>query len=359
MTGAAVEHTDEFDPISTTRPYRPGWLDYLIDWAEGLPVPAWLFYLAVWVVITATVNAVKWSDGSYPVGTLDPKYLVLPAICVYVVPLVQYIDKAAASAIDSFRPALALNDEAFKLLRYRLTTMPWLSTFLISAVASVAGPFLIRVVTGLDPGITFRFSNTTYGALVDLGLAGLTGWCTTAVLYHTFRQLALISNILTHHTQIDLYETQSLYAFSNVTARTAIGLLIPIYAWVLVGLGGWKSWVGPTATVVYTMVGIILFVWPLLGVHKLLEKEKHRLQTEAARHMKNASADLHHRLDVHDLGGITDLKDAMEGLVIEKSDLDRISTWPWQADTARWLLTALLLPAILWLIQNLISKFLL
>ena len=359
MTDATVEHTDKIDPIGTTRPYRPGWLDYLTDWVDGLPVPAWLFYLAVWVVITAAVNAVKWSDGSYPLGTFDLKYLILPAICTYVVPLVHYIDKAAASALDSFRPALAISDEEFGLLRYRLTTMPWLSTLLVSVAASVTGPLAVRIITGLDPAITFRVSNTTYGALVDLGLAGLTGWCVAAVLYHTFRQLALMSDILTHYIQIDLYETQSLYMFSNVTARTAIGLLIPTYAWVLVALGGWTSWVGLIATVIYTTIGISLFVGPLLGVHRLLEKEKHRLQIEAARRMKNASADLHHRLDVHNLGGVTDLKDAMEGLVIEKTDLDKISTWPWQADTARWLLTALLLPAILWVIQNLISKFLL
>jgi hypothetical protein len=359
MTGAAVDHTGEIDLTGIRRPYRPSWLDYLIDWVEGLPVPAWLFYLAVWVAIIAIVNVVKWSDGSYPVGTFDPKYLILPAICVYVAPLVHHIDKAAALALDSFRPALGLNDEAFKLLRYRLTTMPWLSTLLISLAASLADPLLIRIVTGLDPGVAFRFSTTTYGGLVDLGLASLTGWCTIVLIYHTFRQLALMSDILTHHIQIDLYETQSLYTFSNVTARTAIGLLIPTYAWVLVGLGGWTSWVGPIATAVYTVIGVVLFAWPLLGAHRLLEKEKHRLQIEAARRMKSASADLHHRLDVHDLGGVADLKDAMEGLVMEKSDLDRISTWPWQADTARWLLTALLLPAILWIIQSLISKFLL
>jgi hypothetical protein len=358
MTDVAVEHTDGIDIASTTRPYRPSWLDYLIDRVERLTVPAWFFYLAVWVVITGTITMVKWSDGSYAVGSFAPIYLVLPAICVYVIPFVQYIDKAAASALDSFRPALAVDDKAFRLLRYRLTTMPWRSTLLISLTAAVIGPLLVRSVTELDPGITFRISNTTYGALIDMALASLTGWSTTAVLYHTVRQLTLVSDILTHHTRIDLYETQSLYAFSNVTARTAIGLLIPIYTWVLVGLGGWRSWVGPTVTIIYTMFGILLFVWPLLGVHRLLEKEKHRLQIEAARRMKSASAGLHQRLDAQDLGGVTELKDAMEGLVMEKSDLDKISTWPWQAETARWLVTALLLPVILWIIQSLLSKLL-
>ena len=145
MTDAVVEHTDEIDLTGIKRPYRPSWLDYLIDWVEGLPVPAWGFYLGVWVIITAVVNAVKWSEGSYPVGTFDPKYVILPAVCVYVAPLVRYIDKAAASALDSFRPALGLNDEAFRLLRYRLTTMPWLSTLLISVAASITGPLLMSL----------------------------------------------------------------------------------------------------------------------------------------------------------------------------------------------------------------------
>ena len=315
MTGAGIEHTDEIDPISTTRPYRPNWLDYLSDWAEGL-------LCAGLVVLPGRVGGHNRGRerGQVERRQLSFRYLRskipgTPCDCIYVVPLVQYIDKAAASAVDSFRPVLALNDEEFRLLRYRLTTMSWLRTLLISVAASITGPLLVRIITGLDLRITFRISNTTYGALVDLGLAGLPGWCVAAVVYHTFRQLGLMSDILTHYTQIDLYETQSLYTFSNVTARTAICLLIPTYAWVLVGLGGWVSWVGLTATVVYTIIGISLFVWPLLGVHRLLEKEKHRLQIEAARRMKSASADLHHRLDMHDLGGVTDLKDAMEGLV--------------------------------------------
>ncbi len=358
MAGIAVEHTDGATVASTPRPYRPSWLDVLTEWVDSLPVPSRLVYVATWLVLAVIVTTVKWSDGGYTADTFSPLYLVFPAIAIYGIPFVHYIDKVAAGALDSCRPLITLNDQETGTLRYKLTTMPWRSTLLISLTASVVGPLLVRNLMVLDRGITFQFSRTMLGSLIDIALAALTGATAMALLYHTFRQLALVSRILTHHIRIDLYETQPLYALSNITARTALGLLIPIYTWVWVGLGGWNSSIGPITTMVYTAFGAFLFAWPLTGVHRLLEREKQRLQIEVGRRMKNASADLHRRLDAQDLSGVTDLKDAMEGLVMEKADLDKISTWPWQPETARWLVTALLLPVLLWVIQSVLSRLL-
>jgi hypothetical protein len=42
----------------------------------------------------------------------------------------------------------------------------------------------------------------------------------------------------------------------------------------------------------------------------------------------------------------------MNSLVAEREVLSKLRTWPWEADTARLVLTAMLLPMLLWLLQR-------
>ena len=48
----------------------------------------------------------------------------------------------------------------------------------------------------------------------------------------------------------------------------------------------------------------------------------------------------------------------MTNLEIEQKALRRISTWPWQPETVRWLVTALVLPLGLWLVQYFLQRVL-
>ena len=45
-------------------------------------------------------------------------------------------------------------------------------------------------------------------------------------------------------------------------------------------------------TLVFVLLGMITFAWPLWGVHQLLVREKTRVQGERARRMETACADL-------------------------------------------------------------------
>jgi hypothetical protein len=45
-------------------------------------------------------------------------------------------------------------------------------------------------------------------------------------------------------------------------------------------------------------------------------------------------------------------------LETERDMLKRISTWPWQPETLQFLMTALLLPLLLWIIQYVLQQFL-
>ena len=106
-----------------------------------------------------------------------------------------------------------------------------------------------------------------------------------------------------------------------------------------------------------TLLGVAIFVWPLLGIHRLLVNEKERLLEESSRRLEVAVVDLHHRVDNGELEGMTDLNMAIGALELEHQALSRIPTWSWQPETVRLLATALLLPLVLLLAQIAVQFF--
>ena len=67
-------------------------------------------------------------------------------------------------------------------------------------------------------------------------------------------------------------------------------------------------------------------------------------------------AELHGRVDASELLSMDELHDTMAGLEIEWSALTRIPTWPWQPETLRGLITALLLPVAVFFFQFVLQR---
>ena len=66
--------------------------------------------------------------------------------------------------------------------------------------------------------------------------------------------------------------------------------------------------------------------------------------------------ELRQRVDSRNLEGIDDLKRIIAALEIEEDALNKVSTWPWQPETVRYLVTALFLPLVLWIVQFLLQR---
>jgi hypothetical protein len=91
----------------------------------------------------------------------------------------------------------------------------------------------------------------------------------------------------------------------------------------------------------------------------MLVKEKDRLLDENGRQVERAIASLTTKLDTE---GVTDLNiidQSLSSLEKARQQIERISTWPWKGETFRRLITAIILPTLIWVIQYLLSKYLL
>jgi hypothetical protein len=174
--------------------------------------------------------------------------------------------------------------------------------------------------------------------------------------YHTFQQLRMVSRIYTRHAGVSIFDIGPLYALSRVTASTAVALLFFVYISIAFYGDLQLNALSNASMVMFALIALATFVWPLWGAHRLLQQEKARWKSEVARRMEAVSLEIHHRVDTRDLQGADALKDTLDSLIAERGVLDKVSTWPWEPETVRLVGTALLLPVVLWVATRVLER---
>jgi hypothetical protein len=283
-----------------------------------------------------------------------PQSLLYALYPGYMVGLVHYLDRQAISALDAFRPALGASDADFARIRYDLTTIPAAGAWIVSALAV---PLAYLFVVAPQPG---DLSPQVVPAEV-LGLA-VTAFVTATFLVlalHTIRQLRKVSELHDVAMNINLLQPRPTYAFSRLTSRTAMGVLLFLYFDFVVNPpapgASLPFFVLVGATVI---VEAAAFLLPLLGMHQRLAREKARLEAEV-----NESVEATYRGFLAEsrsgtFDRLNELDKALSGLLRMRDLIARLSTWPWQPETLRGMVGAILLPIALWLIQRLLGSLL-
>ena len=336
--------------------YSPGWVNHLNAWLARMPGSNWLYYFGLWLVLFLIPSIVYWVEGVLPSGSFLPVQGFIPGVIAFFLAMFHYLDGRAGASLAAMRPALKASDEDYQELEYRLTNLPAGLT-LIASVIMLVIIFLTELMTepyriemlNLSP-----VSTNLFRIIYFLGW-----WVLGAFLYHAVHQLRLINRIYTQHTRINLFRMKPLYAFSNLSALTAGSIAMVLYGWMAVAPG--VSLADPITFIVTFMVlliAVVIFIWPQLGIHNLQVAEKDRLLEEANQRFEAIIGELHRRVDAGELDQMNDLRVTMTNLEMELNALKRIHTWPWQPETVRWLITALVLPLGLWLIQSVLQRVL-
>jgi len=353
-------------------PYPPSWFDRFTAWVDRVPGPAWAFYLIFAAGVILAGTAIQWREGAYDVATFNLLHVWSVGNFVYLLALMHYLDKSAASAIASFHPLLtsansephlSLQDQSkYAELSYRLTTLPPRPTLIATLAGTAFGIIwlLFQTTGGIVPPPLAGTARTTLSTASMLVLLTVGMAMSFLLLYHTIHQLVLVSRIYTQHARINIYQLQPLYALSLPGTYTAIGLMLFIYAWNVTGRSMSQP-VGPVEvglSVSFLAIAGATFVLPLLGAHRRLVAEKNGRLSEASSRFEAAAERLLRDLDAGRLSQIDQLNKALASLEIMQTVLRRIPTWPWQLGAARGLLAALLLPVAVWAIQLLLGRLL-
>jgi len=353
-------------------PYAPSWVDRLTDWVRRLPVPYWIVYLIPALLLFALTTIIKWEDGSYAAayaaGKTEglykfgpfyfyPFHAVPELVTFYALALMHYLDDVAGRAFESYRPAMKADDEHSRGLCYRLTNLPALPTLLASLAGVIFAVCVLVVIWFAAPGFADRLLLFTSipATIIEASIFVLLWWNWGALIYHTVRQLRLVNHIYVEDTAIDIFNLSPLYSFSWLTARTAIGLVLATYAFILPAPGLMDNPITLGIMVFNFVFAVVAFAWPLLGIHRLLDEAKAQKMAASSQTFEILVAELHRRTNQGEFETMVEIKDGLEALVHERDVIDKVYTWPWKRETVSGLTTALLLPIVLWAITKVLD----
>jgi hypothetical protein len=360
MREVAVPGAPARAETESIRPYTPSFVDRITDRVRRLPVPSWLFYVGLFVALLLLDAAIKWIDGSYPVGTVTWQMILSAGTFPYALGAMHYLDNSAEEALADFRPAMDVDDRQFAELRYRFTTLPAIPTLIAAIVGGLYGVSFLLLATPEEIAY-YKF----FGSLpaVILGVIELAlGYAAAAILiYHSIRQLRMVSRTYADYARVDLFNLHPMHALSRLAARTAIGLAIPSYAWGFINVSRESGAIDLGSTSIFELITfntliVLMFVWPLVGARRLLRQAKAEAITETQQQFKATAAELHRRRVVGEFEGMAGINEALDGLMKEQAVLSKVSTWPWQSDTFRGVATAILLPVVVWAITRLLEN---
>lgn len=346
-------------PAKDSQPYPPSFVDLLMAWVERLPGPAWGFYVIVTIIFVAMGHGLYWLDGAAPLGQFNLHMFVSDSLTIYGLALLHYLNKTAPKALKAFRPALGRIETEYDLLEYELTVMPR-RTFLVATLIGI----LLAIVSFASYPSVYRFDKFSFGEdIFRVFQSGVLIVQIIGIIANAIRQMKLIVRIHQTATNINLYESKSHHAFSQLTVRTALGLVFPVYYYLfsfyLFIPQAFENFQAFEISMIGAVIlaAVAVFVLPLYDMRRRLAGEKQNLIIEVDHRFETTTRKLHEHLDAHNFEKMDDFNRALASLVIEKDTLKKISTWPWEAETMRGFLSSVGLPILLWLITSYLGRF--
>lgn len=356
------ERTQISQPSVALGSFNPSWFDRFIQAMGRLPGPYWLAFVLLGVLIAGLGIIIKAVDPSQTQVGLIPIEILVIFQTIFVITLMTYLNQNAAKALQTFRAAYRGSEELYSKLGLHITSMPARSinrlTIVFFIIFSLIIFLLVKyIVPMVERGqlslASYTFSLTPFG-FYAIGMGTLLWLVNTIFIYNTIHQLKIINCIYTQHAEIDLFRQQELYAFSRVLAARSIGFVLTAPLWLLVDRGI----VTLGVNIVFSIIALIIFIVPLVGVHRLLQAQKEALLKQSAQ----SKGLMIHQLFAHLKNGETKeaarLKDSLSSVVLAHEQISKASTWPWQTNTLRQIAGAITLPIVIWMIQFFLSQLL-
>lgn len=350
IPGAPVPGDDLPKPV--------GWVDRLTAWIDGLPLPAWVVYLLAALMLNGFIFLLRAYDGTLPAGRHVIFHLTATSSPVVYILLIHYLDRVALVAFRKVEPVLTLEAAARAQLAWRLTHMPASVTWLATGVGALVG--FVAALAALQGYIfrgAFEFNGIWVGGF-GVALSVLVNATSIVFVVHVLRQLRMINYINRHCVAVDLYNREPLYAFSILTATTAVSWIATAYVWVASYPGGTADVVNMAYAVVFSALSLVTFIWPLWSIHRRLDEAKIAAIGDVVTAIRRSTQQLHVLVGSGRYDEVGPVGTALSHLRQELDALEKIPTWPWRPETARTVYTAIFLPMLLWFLTRLVERIL-
>lgn len=342
------------ETATVARPYKPSWIDRLNAWIAAQPAGAATVYVGIGGLLVLVQLLVLWLEGGWEATEILPIIVYNGLATPYLLALIHLTDEQAGTAIDAVRPLFAATERELEVYAYRLTTMPFPSSLIAGSIATVS-----TILTERLSGVPIRYAPleqlpafAVVFQIVDKSSAFVFG----VLIYHMVRQLWLVNTLNASHLRIKLFHTSALQGFSRLTASTAVGLVAFVYLWMFINPEILHDPLILGYAVVLTALAVAVFAWPLLGIHRLVGREKARALYDLDLQLEVAFAAYHQHLEEGNDAALDPLNGRIAALETQHRVVSSIPTWPWQPETGRLVLTAVALPLVLMMLQYIIEQ---
>ncbi|MEX2374568.1 MAG: hypothetical protein WD942_03155, partial [Dehalococcoidia bacterium] len=154
---------------------------------------------------------------------------------------------------------------------------------------------------------------------------------------------------------IDLLSPDPVHAFSSLTAAVGVSIVAITTLSMTTDPQTHATTAGLILTVTLIAMALACFILPLWGMHRRLQDEQAHLTDEVGGRIEITLQRLYQHVD-DDRDGATEHRDRLLALVAARDMVDSLSTWPWRAETPRWLFSALVIPIAIWGVTRLLEQ---
>lgn len=326
---------------------RVSWVDRLVLWIDRLPMPAWLFYIALTIGGQILFNLAFWIDGSVPLW----ENVILPSVSFPLVILglafYHYLTKAGSKALQNFRPLLEADEDEIAKIDQALNYLPAWMNWII----------LIWAVLGSIPYVFY--GSNTFGEIVPLTnlplisiyfISALTVLPFLNQIIRIIRQVRIMQDLHRRASNINLLHLEPAHAFARLTAGAGGGLIL------LMVVGNLYNPELSTGVNLYGLLfmvfmGVVIFIAPLIGMRNRLVQEKVQRLKEISELLEWTITQIHDKVSNKDLE-ISEARSTMGALIEEKALIEKVSTWPWNPGTIRGFASTLILPILMWFVNR-------
>lgn len=331
--------------------YAPSWLDRLLRAVDRLPWPWYATYAAVFLLGQALIAGLRAADGADLAARLLEPPRVFWLWAAYLPAFTHYLNRVARQKLARFREVLPVDDDAYRGLAYRLTTMPFWPPLVVGLLSVALGIATLLLNQDLIRTLGFPVWEE-WATVASYALGG-------TAIYHSIHQLRAVSRTYAMVGDLDLHHLEPVHALSALTGRTAAG-------WILLLVATQAVMPQALATRMAVELGFAIlilvagasFFAPLLGMHRRLEEEKAAALSGLSDAARTLRSQVRARIQAGELEGLDLPQKSLGFLTAERDLIARTSTWPWQPATLRGFLSALLLPVILKLLQGALGALL-
>jgi hypothetical protein len=324
--------------------FGPRWLYRFFSFWDSLPIPGWLAGAAVALAFAVVFHLAAWQQGALPPGQLD-NYLSILGLVLVVIPATWgFFTRRGHQALIQFFQNTKSRAQIEKIAA-DFNSLPSAVLFLVLGVLWGYADyfFIFKTQIPLSALVLPQLSLITWLAIHALG---------TLLLGRTLRQLGLMRRFY-GEIKVNLFDPLPIYALSRYGSTTTIVFLLLTYTVGLLAVSHFfTSPIGYFFQAIGVVTALLMFFVPLMGTNQRMRQAKARLLAQLGKDIEVVYLLVHSAVQKREFAKLARIQTGVMSLKNEQEIIQRIPTWPWQPGTLLNLLTPMLIPVIVYLIQR-------